>query len=93
MKTMIRKHWIFYGDVQGVGFRSRACHAAEQLGVTGWVKNLWNGSVEMETEGEEAAIERLIANIQSSRAIEIVRMESKEIPTCGSTYFSIRRGN
>ena len=89
---MIRKHWKFYGDVQGVGFRYRASHAAEQLGITGWVKNCWDGSVEMETEGSEEAMDRLIEIIRSSRSIEITRMETELIPVCGSKMFTIKRG-
>ena len=46
-KTKIRKHIIFYGRVQGVGFRYYAVQKANQLGLTGWVKNLYDGSVEM----------------------------------------------
>ena len=50
-----RKHIIFYGYVQGVGFRWRARHAADLYGCTGWVHNKWNGTVEMENPGEDAA--------------------------------------
>ena len=59
-KTKIRKHIIFYGRVQGVGFRYYAVQKANQLGLTGWVKNLYDGSVEMEVEGEEPLIDQLI---------------------------------
>ena len=37
-KEEIRYHVIFYGQVQGVGFRYRAYYAAYQLGLTGWVR-------------------------------------------------------
>lgn len=40
MQTKIRKHIVFYGRVQGVGFRYYAVNKANQLGLTGWVKNL-----------------------------------------------------
>lgn len=40
-KEEIRYHVIFYGQVQGVGFRYRAYYAAYQLGLTGWVRNCW----------------------------------------------------
>lgn len=42
---MIRRHIIFYGHVQGVGFRYYCVHKARQLGLTGWVKNKygWDG--------------------------------------------------
>ncbi len=63
-KTKIRKHIIFYGRVQGVGFRYYAVQKANQLGLTGWVKNLYDGSVEMEVEGEEPLIDQLIIFFQ-----------------------------
>jgi acylphosphatase len=42
---MVRKHIVFYGSVQGVGFRYRARQAAGLVGCTGWVRNEWDGSV------------------------------------------------
>ena len=51
----VRKHIIFSGRVQGVGFRYTACYLARPLGLTGWVKNLWDGDVEMEVQGDPAA--------------------------------------
>ena len=56
----VRKHIFFYGRVQGVGFRYYAVQKANQLGLTGWVKNLYDGSVEMEVEGQEELIDQLI---------------------------------
>ena len=47
MSEMIRKHILFYGRVQGVGFRYHATYKASLLGLTGWVRNLEDGSVEM----------------------------------------------
>ena len=38
-----RYHLVFSGSVQAVGFRYRAVHAAGSLGLTGWVKNCWDG--------------------------------------------------
>ena len=49
---MERRHYRFYGRVQGVGFRYRAQYTASHLGLTGWVANLWDGSVEMEAQGD-----------------------------------------
>ena len=40
---MIRKRIVFYGWVQGVGFRYRALHAADLIGATGWVRNEFDG--------------------------------------------------
>ena len=52
--TVVRKHIIFYGRVQDVGFRYFSVYKARLLGLAGWVKNLDDGSVEMEVQGKEA---------------------------------------
>ena len=49
---------VFYGQVQGVGFRYRAVSAAEAYGCTGWVRNDWNGTVTMEIQGPAEEIGR-----------------------------------
>ena len=49
------------GRVQGVGFRYALRDAAEHLGVTGWVRNRADGSVEALLQGEARSIERLVA--------------------------------
>ena len=78
----IRKHIIFHGSVQGVGFRYTAYYAAQQFGVTGWVKNLYDGTVEAEFEGTEADIDSTVIRIES--------MDVKRIPTEGDSMFRIR---
>ena len=55
MDLKVRKHIYFYGRVQGVGFRYYAVQKAGQLGLAGWVRNRYDGSVEMEVEGAETA--------------------------------------
>lgn len=79
-KTKIRKHIIFYGRVQGVGFRYYTVQKANQLGLTGWVKNLYDGSVEMEVEGQEELIDQLIIFLQNRTYIWIERIDAKKIP-------------
>ncbi len=86
----VRKHIIFYGRVQGVGFRYRAMYAAESYGVTGWVQNMYDGSVEMEAEGSEADIDNMILTIEKSSYITIDDMSVRTIPVENSRYFSIR---
>ena len=49
------------GHVQGVGFRFALRDEAERLGVTGWVRNCADGSVEALLQGETPAIELLVA--------------------------------
>ena len=53
---IVRKHILVYGRVQGVGFRYRASHAARSFGLTGWVRNNPDGTVEMELQGEDIDI-------------------------------------
>ena len=77
---MTRRRITFYGWVQGVGFRYRACHAADMYGCTGWVRNEWDGSVTMEIQGTEEAIGKVILAIEAGRYVRIENMNSKTIP-------------
>jgi len=72
---MIRKHIVFTGQVQGVGFRWRARQAAQQYGCTGWCRNEWDGTVTMEIQGSEEAIEQVIRSIQTGRYVWIRGMD------------------
>lgn len=76
---MIRKHILFFGRVQGVGFRFYSTNKACQLGLTGWVRNLYDGSVEMEVQGKETVIQELIQFLEQQRYISIERMEVREL--------------
>ena len=69
--NIIRKHFLFKGRVQGVGFRYRAQNAASLYSVTGWVKNLYDGSVEMEAQGTEEDIDKVVQTLQDSHYIVI----------------------
>lgn len=77
---MIRKHITFYGLVQGVGFRFHAQHAADALGLTGWVRNEYDGSVTMEIQGDEALIDRLVQTLGNDMYIDIRSMDAKSLP-------------
>ena len=76
---MTRKQIVFSGSVQGVGFRYRARHAADLYGCTGWVRNEWDGSVTMEIQGEEEAIDRVIQAIDAGRYVEILNMAVRTV--------------
>ena len=58
MRTTMNKrlHAYYSGSVQDVGFRFTAERSASSLGLTGWVKNLRDGRVEVLCEGREAAL-------------------------------------
>ena len=72
---MIRKHIVFTGQVQGVGFRWRARQAAQLYGCTGWCRNDWDGSVTMEIQGTEDAIDQVLRSIESGRYVRIQNMD------------------
>lgn len=79
-RNTIRKYIRFYGDVQAVGFRYTAYHAAQLYGATGWVRNEYDGSVSMEIQGSERQIDDVVAAIERGRYIRIDRMEVKTVP-------------
>lgn len=56
-----RAHLNITGKVQGVGFRANTRSEARKLGLTGWVRNLSDGSVEVVAEGEKKDIDSLIS--------------------------------
>ena len=56
---MSRRCWIVRGRVQGVGFRWFAWREAERLGLGGFARNLRDGSVEVVSQGSDAALDLL----------------------------------
>ena len=87
---IVRKHIRFKGRVQGVGFRYRASYAARSLGVTGWVRNNEDGSVEMEAQGTEEQIYRMLTMLNKDSYIVIDRMGTEKIlPKNGELGFHV----
>ena len=78
--TMVRKRIVFRGWVQGVGFRYRARYAADYLGVTGWVRNKYDGSVTMKIQGTEEQIDGVILAIERGQHVRIEKMDVETIP-------------
>ena len=67
--SQVAKHIIFVGQVQGVGFRFTAFHMANRYQLTGMVRNLPDGAVEMLAQGSsEEDIENCIRDIEESFA-------------------------
>lgn len=77
---IIRKHFYFSGRVQGVGFRFQACRLARSLGLTGYVRNLSDGRVELEAQGEEYAVDRLTVMLNQQPYLRIDDIEATRIP-------------
>lgn len=78
--TTIRQRLHIFGQVQGVGFRYRAEHAANALGVTGWVRNCFDDTVEMEAQGTLDRINKMLSMVNQGTYVFIERIDRKEIP-------------
>jgi len=72
-----RAHIHVSGRVQGVSFRGYARKCACEYGLTGWVRNLYDGRVEAVAEGPRAAIEAWIARVRSGPSA--ARVEDVEV--------------
>lgn len=86
----IRKHITFHGRVQGVGFRYTAKYLARSLGLSGWVKNEWDGTVTLEIQGREALIQKLLVGLNNNQFISIEWMDTEEIPLKEEQSFKVR---
>ncbi|MBQ9828302.1 MAG: acylphosphatase [Lachnospiraceae bacterium] len=81
----------FYGRVQGVGFRYRAYHIARALGITGYVRNNYDGTVEVELQGSSEAIDTFYGMINNQRYIDIEYMDIRDMePVSDERGFGIR---
>lgn len=90
-EKIIRKKVSVYGAVQGVGFRYRAEHAANMLGVTGWVRNEPDGSVLLEVQGTDEQIDKVLAMVNQGTYVNIDRITANQIPIEEREYgFHIR---
>jgi len=88
------KRIIFEGRVQGVGFRYTVKDLSRGFEVCGWVKNLPDGSVEMQVMGEVDEVESFIREIaeESSVAHHIKRLTTEKIPLLVNCHgFKIER--
>mgnify|MGYP000131582827 CR=1 FL=1 len=83
----VRKHIIFHGRVQGVGFRYTAKYLAQSLGLTGWVANEWDGTVSMEIQGREALINKLLVGLNHGQFITIELDGYERNPAQGRAWF------
>lgn len=88
----VRVHIIVEGLVQGVGFRWFVYRHAEALGITGWVRNLYDGNVEIEAEGERSLLEEFIKQVKigpRSARVTNLKIEWKERTSPGYQGFRI----
>ena len=79
--AQVRAHIIVQGVVQGVGYRFFAIRTANELSLSGYTRNLRNGDVEVEAEGERGLIEELVTELRvgpGAASVENVFVEWKE---------------
>ncbi len=80
MSDRVREYISFKGRVQGVGFRYRLSHLAGRYGLTGWVRNEYDGTVSAEMQGRPEEIEVLLAELYKDRYIRVDEMSRERIP-------------
>jgi acylphosphatase len=79
--TKIAKKYVISGRVQAVGYRFFAERVANQLGICGYVRNLWDDTVEVYAIGDEATLEELKRHLaEGPRAASVTGIEESEEP-------------
>ena len=73
----IRAEVLISGRVQGVWFRGTTCEEARGLGLTGWVRNRWDGKVEAVFEGPRTKVQQMVA--WCSRGPRSAQVESGDV--------------
>ncbi|HZS16528.1 MAG TPA: acylphosphatase [Candidatus Udaeobacter sp.] len=89
---MISLQVLYEGNVQGVGFRWSVRETAKGFDVTGWVRNLPDGRVELQVTGEEAEVRAFLDRIATGELHSLIRKQTenklgKPVPSRG---FEIR---
>lgn len=88
---MVRRHLWVSGRVHGVGFRVSCLHEANSLGVSGWVRNLPDGRVEVVAEGELDAVEQFVDwCYQGPPMARVTAVKAQSEPPEGTAGFSVR---
>jgi len=81
--TRVRKHVYYQGTVQGVGFRFTTVRLADRYAVTGFVRNLPDGRVDLVVEGENKEIEAFLADLADSMQGYIRNTQTHDEPYAG----------
>jgi acylphosphatase len=72
MTGKARAHVLILGRVQGVAYRYFAEKYAKTFGITGWVKNLYDGRVEVLAEGNREDVDRFLARLREGPRLALV---------------------
>ena len=88
----VRERVLFSGRVQGVGFRATCVAVAGEIGVTGWVRNLDDGRVEAEVQGEAGRVDAFVAAAAERTWGRVDGVSRSEIEAvAGEDGFGVRR--
>lgn len=75
-------HLRIQGRVQGVGYRAWTAQRAKKLNLTGWVRNLTDGTVESIVQGPREAVDAMIAACQAGPPLaRVMQVNSREVPS------------
>jgi acylphosphatase len=88
--TTVSRHVYYSGRVQGVGFRYTALQLASGFAVSGFVRNLPGGEVELVAEGAAEQVEAFLDAVARHMAGSITRAKVDDIAPAGHRGFSIR---
>jgi acylphosphatase len=87
-----RKHVIVTGRVQGVGFRYSACREAIRRGVGGYARNLSDGTVEIELEGDDSEVAEMLDWLAvGPLGSKVAQLKVDDMVDLGETEFTVRR--
>lgn len=75
---IIRANVVFHGHVQGVFFRKTTQEFATRRGLRGWVRNVADGTVELEAQGPAVAVNGLLDDLSGHFAGHIEQVERSE---------------
>lgn len=83
---------VVFGRVQGVGYRYFAQDAAEALGISGWVRNNYDGTVEIEAQAEEEWLDQFQDRLRDGPPLaHIANIQKCEMPPVeGESSFEVR---
>ena len=82
---------VITGRVQGVGFRESMRAVAQALEINGWVRNCDDGSVEATVQGNEFAVEQLVAWCHNGPPGANVKFVTAELTACTETFIEFTR--
>jgi len=80
MSLLVRQHLIFSGIVQNVGFRYEMSRLANLHGLTGWVHNRTDGTVEAQVQGSPETIRQVVDELKQIDHIQIETIQETNLP-------------